>query len=70
MLSARCRKRLRIGVGHDKVDPLEARRDHVVDRVAAGAADADNGQARFDVDEFRQLKLDAHNALRIICVAG
>ena len=33
-------ERLRIGVGDDEVDADEARDDHVVDRVAAGAADA------------------------------
>ncbi|HBS27934.1 MAG TPA: hypothetical protein DEB06_00435, partial [Phycisphaerales bacterium] len=35
------RQRLRIGVGDDEIDALERAVDHVVDGVAAGAADAD-----------------------------
>ena len=39
-LGARRGERLRVGVGDDEVDADEARDDHVVDGVAAGAADA------------------------------
>ena len=36
-------ERLGVGVAGDELDALEVRRDHVVDRVAAGAADAHHG---------------------------
>src|ERR1041385_7727889 len=39
-------ERLRVGVRDDEVDPGELVRDHRVDRVAAPAADADNLDAR------------------------
>jgi hypothetical protein len=38
--------RISIGVGDDKIDAPQASRDHVVDGVAAGAADAEHGDAR------------------------
>ena len=47
--------------------PLQARRDHVVDGVAAGAADADHGDARFHV---RIDLLVAHDSSDGIAVAG
>ena len=40
-------QRLRIGVGADELHALHALRDHVVDRVAAAAADADHLDYRF-----------------------
>ena len=39
-LGARRGERLRVGVGDDEIDADQARDDHVVDGVAAGAADA------------------------------
>ena len=60
MLGARAEQRLRIGVGDDEIDAAQAGRDHVVDGVAAGAADADDGDARLQVGQLRQLQLDAH----------
>src|SRR3546814_15442994 len=33
-------ERLRVGVGDDDIDALEARRDHVFDGIAASAGDA------------------------------
>ena len=65
MLGARGRQRLRVGIGDDEFNALQPGGDHVVDGVAAGAADADDRQPRFDVDHFRQLQLDAHNALEM-----
>ena len=44
-LGLRHGQRLRVGVGDDEVDALQAGRDHVVDGVAAGAADAEHGDA-------------------------
>ena len=43
---ARHGKGLRVGVRDHELDAFEARRDHVVDRVAASPADADNNDAR------------------------
>ena len=42
----RLRQRLRVGVADDEIDAFEVRADHVVDGVAAGAADAEHGDAR------------------------
>jgi len=42
VLRAGTRKRLMVGVGADEVDALHAAADHVFDRVAASAADADH----------------------------
>ena len=53
-------QRLRVGVGDDEVDALQARRDHVVDRVAAGAADAEHGNARLHLTNVGNLQIDAH----------
>ena len=39
-------ERLGIRVGHHKIYALQASRDHVVDRIATGAADAEHGDAR------------------------
>ena len=60
VLGARGGERLRVGVGDDELDAVEAGRDHVVDGIAAGAADADDGDARLQVDELWKLQLDAH----------
>ena len=62
-LGLRHRQRLRVGVGDDEVDALEARRDHVVDRVAAGAADAENGDARLHLANVGNLQIDRHVCL-------
>ena len=40
---------LGVGVRHDELDPLKLRLDHVVDGIAAGATDADHGNAWFEV---------------------
>ncbi len=52
---ARGRQRLRVGVGDDEVDARQPGHDHVVDRVAAGAADPDNDDAGLEFPEFRRL---------------
>ena len=46
VLGARCRERLGVGIGRQEVDSLEVRGEHVVDGIAARAADADHGDAR------------------------
>ena len=40
-------QRLRVGVGGDELDTFKLGADHVVDGIAAGAANADHGDARF-----------------------
>jgi len=53
-------QRLGIRVGDDEVDPLEAGTDHVVDDVAARAADAENGNPRLQFGDVGNLQFDAH----------
>ena len=45
-------ERLRVGVGADELDALHALRDHVLDRVAAAAADADHLDLRAHAELF------------------
>ena len=45
-LGAAVQQRLRVGVGDDELHAVQAGGDHVVDRVGAAAADADDGDAR------------------------
>jgi hypothetical protein len=40
-------ERLRIGIGDNELHALQAGCDHVIDRIAAGAADSEHGDARF-----------------------
>src|SRR6185437_8024630 len=62
-LRPRGRQRLRVGIGDDEIDAREARHDHVVDRVAAGAADATNHDAGLQFPQFRRLQIDRHASL-------
>ena len=54
------RQRLRVGIGDDELHPIEAAFDHVVDGVAAGTPDPENGDARLEFGEVRNGKIDAH----------
>ena len=45
-LGLRTGERLRIGIGDDEVDAFEPRLDHVVDGIAAGAADPEHENTR------------------------
>ena len=47
-------QRLRIGVGDDEIDTLQSGGDHVVDGVAARAADAEHGDARLQLADVRR----------------
>ena len=50
---------LGVRIGHDELDPLEMRGDHVVDGVAAGAAHTEHGDARlklFTLVRHRQIE--------------
>ena len=62
-LGPRGRQRLRVGVGDDEIDARQAGHDHVVDRVAAGAADAAHHDAGLQFPEFRRLQIDRHACL-------
>ena len=48
VLRLRQQKRLRVGVGDNKADAFETRIDHVVDGIAASAADTQNGDPRLE----------------------
>ncbi len=63
VLGAGGRERLSVGVGDHELDARQAGGDHVVDGVAAGAADADHRQPRSQIGERRQLQVDAHRFL-------
>ena len=56
----RCVERLGIGVGDDEVDALDIGADHVRDRIAAGAADANDADPRTKFVDFRPDEIDAH----------
>ena len=62
-LGLRRGQRLGIGVGDDEVDPLKPGRDHVVDGVSAGSADAEYGQPRLELADIGDLQVDAHGCL-------
>ena len=56
-------QRLRVGVGDDEVDALQPGRDHVVDGVAAGAADTEHGDPRLQLADVRSFEIDCHGCL-------
>ena len=59
-LRARERQRLGVGIGNHEIDPIEAGRDHVVDGIAAGPADAEDGDAGFEFLDVRDREVDGH----------
>ena len=58
LLGAGGLQRLRVGVGDDELGAREPGRDHVVDGVSAGAAHADDGDARSHVPASPSKALD------------
>jgi len=54
---------LGIRVGDDEVDALEAGIDHVVDGVAARAADAEYGYPRLQLANVRDVEINGHGCL-------
>lgn len=40
---------LRVGIGNDKVNAFQILRNHIIDGIAAAAADTDDGNPRFQV---------------------
>ena len=58
------RQVLRVGVGDDELDPFEAGVDHVVDGVAAGAADAEDDDAGLQFRVLRTHQRERHIVIR------
>jgi hypothetical protein len=56
---------LRVGVGDDELDPLELLLDHVVHRIAAGAAHAEHGDPGLEIFLPRKRKIECHRAVRL-----
>ncbi len=59
-LGLRHGERLRVGVGDDEFDAAKTCRDHVVDGVAAAAADAEYGDAGLQFGDVGLLEIDRH----------
>ena len=64
MLGKRLLERLGVGVRDDELHALELAGNHVVDRIAAGAADANHRDARFAFARLR-LEFDGHADLQV-----
>ena len=54
-LGLRHGQRLGVGIGDDEVDALQPGRDHVVDGIAAGAADTEHGDPRLQLPDVGDL---------------
>ena len=54
------RQRLRVGIGADEVDAVEARNDHIVDRVAASASHTEYGDPGLQFLDVGNGKIDGH----------
>ena len=63
-------QRLGVGVRHDELAALELLVDHVVDRVAAGAADADHGDPGAEVLGYRYAEGQCHVVVRLLLLAS
>ncbi len=61
---------LRVRIRHNKFDAFKLAFDHVVHRISAGAADVDDGDARFQFSEFRNAKIEWHECLRLCACGG
>ncbi len=55
------RQRLRVGIGHNKVNTLKTGGNHVIDRIATGSANADNHNAGFKLPFRGDCKLNTHD---------
>jgi hypothetical protein len=58
-------QRLRVGVRDHELNALQARLDHVVDGVAAGAADTEDGDVRLEFPDVRRLQIDRHDPVAL-----
>src|SRR6185436_9630899 len=59
-------ERLGVGVGDDEFDADKAGLDHVVDRVAAGAANTEDGDARLEFPDVGSLQTDGHDLAPLV----
>nr|WP_206542962.1 hypothetical protein [Pantoea stewartii] len=66
-LRFRHRQRLRVGVGDDEVDALQPGGDHVVDGITTRAADAEDGDPRFQLADVRGCQIECHGCLSRLC---
>ena len=62
MLRARTLERLRIGVGDNEIHAFQIGVDHVVHRIAAGAAHAENKNAGLQLGGLGNRKIQCHRA--------
>ena len=60
LFGLRERQLLGVGVGDDEFDAFQPRLDHVVDRVAAGAADAEDDDPRLQFRGAWRGKMNGH----------
>ena len=63
---ARARQSLRVGIGDHELNALQTAFDHVVDGVAACAADTEYGDARLEFSQVRNSEVDGHGRLPIL----
>ena len=61
------RERLCVSIGDDEIDALQPSRDHVIDGIAAGAADAEHGNARLHLANVGDV---GHGCFRLLEQAG
>ena len=59
---------LRVGVRDHELDAVQAGLDHVVDGVAAGATDAEDGDVRLEFPDVRSLQIDCHDLLPLLAL--
>src|SRR5690606_14658145 len=52
------RQRLRVGVGHDKIDTVQTGLDHVVNGITASAATTEHGDAGLEFLNIRDSEID------------
>ena len=63
------RQRLTVCIGDQKIDAIQISIDHVVDGIAAGPANTDNGDARAQfLHGLRNGEVDGHASLPFVMV--
>ena len=68
-LGLRHRERLGVGIGDDEIDALQAGGDHIVDGVAARAADTEHGDAGLELTDVGDIQIDGHGCLLFVARA-
>jgi hypothetical protein len=69
-LGARRAERLRVSISDDEVDPGQARDDHIVDRVAAGASHAAHHNSGLQFLQLGGLQIDRHTLPHLLGARG